>query len=87
MNKATANEWLTKSWHHYSSGKVLYDAQHYTDTIAVDLHYAVELMLKSFLAYENKKIIKTHDLLEISELIKDYIVFSEDEMSLMDIKS
>jgi len=55
MNKTAAEEWLTKAWHHLSSGIVLYNAAHYTDTIAVDLHYAVEIMLKSILAYENKK--------------------------------
>jgi len=37
----------------------LYEANHYTDTIAVDLHYAVETALKSFLAYENKKIVNS----------------------------
>lgn len=64
MNKTSAEEWLTKSWHHFSSGRVLYNANHYTDTIGIDLHYSVEIMLKSILAYENKKIPKTHDLIE-----------------------
>ena len=83
MNKTSAKEWLNKAWHHLGSGKILYEANHYTDVIAIDLHYAVEIMLKSFLAYQNKKIIKTHDLIEISELIKDKISFDYQEKKLM----
>ncbi|MCK9374316.1 MAG: HEPN domain-containing protein [Sulfuricurvum sp.] len=85
MNAAAAKEWLTKAWHHYSSGRILYDANHYTDTIGVDLHYAIEITLKSFLAYENKKILKTHNLLEIAELVKAYMVFSDEESVLLSI--
>jgi HEPN domain-containing protein len=85
MNEASAKEWLTKAWHHYSSGRILYDANHYTDTIGIDLHYAIEITLKSFLAYENKKILKTHNLLEIAELVKTHIVFSDEESILLSI--
>lgn len=83
MNKTSAREWVVKAWHHFSSGKLLYDANHYTDVIAVDFHYAIEVLLKSFLAYENKKIVKTHDLIEISELISDHIKFDLDEKKLL----
>jgi HEPN domain-containing protein len=83
MNEPAAKEWLNKAWHHYGSGSILYEANHYTDTIAVDLHYAVEVMLKSFLAYENLKIVKTHNLLELSESIKGYISFSTEEQELL----
>ncbi len=85
MNKTAAKEWLNKAWHHFSSGKILYKANHYTDTISVDIHYAVEIILKSFLAYENKKIIKTHDLIELYASIKDKIDFNDEELRLMDI--
>ena len=52
--------------------------------IAVDIHYAVEVILKSFLAYENKKIAKTHNLLDIYKIIIFHITFEEDELDLMD---
>ena len=68
-----AKEWLTKSWHHLSSARLLYEAEHYSDIIAIELHYSVEITLKTFLAYDNRQIKKTHDLLEISELVKEYI--------------
>ena len=63
----------------------MYKANHYTDTISIDVHYAVETILKSFLAYENKKIIKTHDLIELYASIKDKIDFNDEELRLMDI--
>ena len=85
MNETSAKEWLTKAWHHLGSGKILYQANHYTDTIAVDLHYAVEIMLKSFLAYQNKKIIKTHNLIDLYKSIMDYIEFNEDELDMLDL--
>ena len=85
MNKTSASEWLIKAWHHYSSAKLLFDAHHYTDTIAIDLHYSIEILMKSFLAYENKKIIKSHNLVELSELVNDNISFDDDELDLLDI--
>ena len=85
MNRQSAKEWLNKGWHHLSSGKILYEANHYTDTIAVDLHYAIEVILKSFFAYENKKIIKTDNLIELSAHLVDKISFNKDELKLMEI--
>jgi len=73
MNKTSAIEWLEKSWHNLSGAKILYEVNHYTDVTAVELHYSVEKSLKSFLAYENKKIPKSHDLIEIYDLIKHFI--------------
>jgi HEPN domain-containing protein len=84
MNKIAATEWLEKAWHHFSSGKVLYEVKHYTDTIRVDLHYGVEIMLKAFLAYENKKMIKTHDLIKLYPHIKEWIEFSDKELELLE---
>jgi hypothetical protein len=54
MNRTAALEWLIKVWHNYSSAKILFDVNHYTDTIAIELHYAIEKSFKTFLAYENK---------------------------------
>ena len=76
---------VSKSLHHYQSAVILYDAKHYTDTIAVDLHYAVEIILKSFLVNNNQKIVKTHDLIELVSLLKANLEFDEDELSLLDV--
>jgi HEPN domain-containing protein len=87
MNETSAKEWLVKAWHHLSSAKLLFEANHYTDVIAVDLHYALEIMLKSFLAYQNKQILKTHNLLELHSHIHDFIDFNEDEKDVLRIVS
>jgi HEPN domain-containing protein len=73
MNSMSAKEWLTKSWHNLSTAALLYGVNHYTDIIAVELHYSIEKTLKSFLAYENQKIPKTHDLLENYTLVDEFI--------------
>jgi len=83
MNKTSAKEWLTKAWHNLSTARLLYEVQHYTDVIAVELHYTVEKSLKAFLSYENKKIPKTHDLINIYKEIKEHIDL-EDTVLLLD---
>lgn len=85
MNKTSAKEWLIKAWHNLSGAQLYYVANHYTDVTAVEIHYAVEKILKSLLSYENKKIPKTHDLNEIHELIIEVIDFTEHEFMLIDI--
>lgn len=85
MNVASAKDWLIKSWHHWSSAKILFDAHHFTDCIAVDLHYSIEIALKAILAYRNDKIVKSHDLLEIHALMAEQIEFNDDELALLDI--
>jgi len=83
MNKQSAIEWLQKAYHNLSAAKLLFEANHYLDVVAVELHYAIEKILKSFLAYENKKIPKTHNLAQISVLIKKFIQFNVDELELL----
>jgi len=83
MNEQAAKEWLIKAWHNLSGGELFFNANHYTDTTAVELHYAVEKILKSFLAYENKKIPKTHDLVEMYTYIDNFITFNDNELSIL----
>jgi HEPN domain-containing protein len=88
MNKVATKEWLTKAWHNLSTARLLYELNHYTDIIAVEIHYAVEKSLKSFLASKNKKIPKTHNLLEIYAYTNDFITFENSELLLLkDISS
>ncbi len=78
MNKVSAKEWLTKAWHNLSGAKLFYEADHYSDVTAVELHYAVEKSLKSFLAYNNQKIPKTHDLSELYKQTYQFIDLHSD---------
>ena len=79
-NRTSAKEWLEKVSHDLSSAKILFDANHYTDVIGVDLHYAIEKALKSFLAYENKPIPKTHDLPKLYELVEGHIHIENEDI-------
>ena len=85
MNKTSAHEWLVKAYHDLASAQILFEAHHFTDSIGVDLHYSIEKMLKSFLAYRNKRIPKTHDLNELREYVIDYIQFDYDEIVIVNI--
>ena len=80
MNKPAAVEWLKKVYHDLRSAEILYDAHHYTDSIGVDLHYAIEKSFKAFLAYRNQKIPKTHDLPELYELVIEYIEIENEDI-------
>jgi hypothetical protein len=37
MNKTAAKEWLRKVYHDLKSAQILYEADHFTDSIGVDL--------------------------------------------------
>jgi len=88
MNETAAKEWLTKAWHDLSAAALLLRHRHYTDTIAVEIHYAVEKSLKSLLAYKNVKIPKTHHLVELALYCEEDMVFDEEEtMYLSDIST
>lgn len=82
-NKTLAIEWLIKAYHDLSSAQILYNAHHFTDTIGYDLQQAIEKTLKTFIAYENKKIMKTHELVDIYNLVGDYIHLDDSQVKLL----
>ena len=47
MNKTSAKEWLVIAFHDLQSAKILYEANHYTDSIGNDLQQSIEKILKS----------------------------------------
>lgn len=65
MNKKSAIEWLRIAYHDLRSAQILFDANHFTDSIGSDLQQSIEKTLKALIAYQNKKIIKSYDLYEI----------------------
>jgi HEPN domain-containing protein len=84
-NKTHATEWLEKSYHDLDSAKILFEAGHFTDTIGYILHQSIEKIFKSCLAYKNVPIVKTHNLIELNELLDDLVDLSEDEIDLLAI--
>jgi len=78
MNKQAAIEWLIISYHDLKSAQILYEANHYTDSIGSDLQQSIEKALKSMIAFNNKKIPKSHDLYEVYSLIAELTLHDED---------
>ena len=85
VNKSNAQEWLVKSFHDLDSAKLLIKEGHFTDTISCILQQAIEKSLKSILASENKQIKKTHNLLELYELVNHKVFLSEEEIRTLTI--
>lgn len=84
-NKTYAQEWIEKSYHDLDSAKVLLKSGHFTDTTGYVLHQSMEKIFKSFLAYENKPIIKTHNLIELNEILSDWFDLGEDDIGILGI--
>jgi len=83
MNKTASKEWLVIAYHDLKSAEILYNANHFTDSIGSDLQQSIEKTLKAILASQNKKIPKTHDLYEIYDLI-EMLDFNEEELEFLD---
>lgn len=83
MNKKSAIEWLTIAYHDLTSAIILYNADHYTDSIGNDLQQSMEKSLKALLAFENAKIPKSHNLLELHEYVKEKILVTGEEQFLL----
>ncbi|MEA3545137.1 MAG: HEPN domain-containing protein [Thermodesulfobacteriota bacterium] len=83
-NRKYAIEWLQLAYRNLYTARRLYDVDHFTDIIVVDLQQAIEKMLKSILAYDNKKIPKSHFLDELASLLTGKINFDEGAMLLLE---
>lgn len=82
-NKPHAIEWVEKAYHDLDSAKILFNAGHFTDTIGYILHQSIEKLFKSYLAYDNIPIVKTHNLVELNELLT--LDLNEDDIQLLAI--
>jgi len=82
-NKIYAKEWIEFAYKNLVTAKKLYEVDHFTDIIGIELQQTFEKVLKSLLAFENKKIPKSHKLIEIVELID--IELTEEEKLLLEI--
>jgi HEPN domain-containing protein len=83
-NKTSAIEWLRIASHEIGAAKILYEANHFTDSIGSLLQQSIEKSLKALLAYDNKKILRSHDLVEIYSLVHAKIEL-DDDIELLEI--
>ena len=84
-NRQSTIEWLKKSHHDLDGAIILFKADHYTDTTGYILQQSLEKLLKSILAYENQKIIKSHNLVELYEMVSDKLCLSEEDIKYLSI--
>ena len=84
-NKTHALEWIQKAQHDLRGARILYEAGHYTDTISYVLQQSLEKLLKSFLAHNNGPIPKSHNLIELYELLGGEIELEEGQLRLLAI--
>ena len=82
-NKIYAKEWLQFAYKNLDTAQKLYDLDHYTDIIGVELQQALEKMIKAYFAYHNIKIPKTHKLLELIAYLDD-LDFNDHELTLLE---
>ena len=77
-----AGEWFEKGSHDIEGARLLFDNEHYTDTIAMLIQQAVEKYLKGFLVLQGWKLEKIHDLVKLlAEAVKykpEFIRFEDD---------
>lgn len=83
MNRTAAIEWLRIAYHDLKSAQILFEANHYTDSIGNDLQQSLEKTLKAIIAHQNQRIPKSHDLLEICEYIAGCISLEESQIVLL----
>ena len=83
MNKTAAKEWLRIAYHDLLSAKILYDAKHFTDSIGCDIQQSIEKVFKAILASKNRKIPKSHDLIELYSYIENEIEIDDFQLELL----
>jgi HEPN domain-containing protein len=72
-NFVYASEWIELADRNLGTAKLLFRENHFTDVISIEIHQALEKVLKSVLAYNGIKIIKSHSILELVNQCSIYI--------------
>ena len=80
-NQTYALEWIIMARKNLETAQVLFDANHYTDIIAIELHQSIEKSMKALLAYNGDKIPKTHDLIFLYDLCSVSLILGEDSLN------
>jgi HEPN domain-containing protein len=68
-NQTYAKEWLDRSKRNLETAVLLFDHNHYTDVIAIDIHQTLEKAFKAVYAYKGIVIPRTHNLLPLYEFV------------------
>jgi HEPN domain-containing protein len=76
-NQTYALEWLELAGRNLKTAELLYQQNHFSDIIAIEIHQTIEKTFKAVLAYKGVRIPKTHDLLLLSESCNEEMDVSE----------
>ena len=68
-NLTYAKEWLDRSKRNLETAVLLFNHNHYTDVIAIDIHQTLEKAFKTVYAYKGIVIPRTHNLLPLYEFV------------------
>jgi len=82
-NETYAREWIDFAYRNLLTAIRLNEVDHFTDIIVIELQQTIEKLLKALLAYENRKIPKSHFLDELASLTT-MIEFDDRELSLLE---
>jgi len=82
-NETYAKEWLRFAERNLETAILLYEANHYSDIIGVELQQTLEKSFKAIFAYRNMKIPRDHDLVKLYYLIEEFIAIDTDDVLLL----
>jgi len=77
-NKILANEWLKSGKKHLEVAEILFDNGHYNDIVGLELQQSLERNLKAILAFNDKTIVRTHNISMLLKEVRVYIEFDEE---------
>ncbi|MBA7542517.1 hypothetical protein ES705_34840 [subsurface metagenome] len=76
-NRKYAIEWIDFARRNLDTAKLLFQENHYTDIIAIEIHQTIEKSFKAVLAYNGIKLPRTHNLTELYKYCGEYFDFTD----------
>jgi HEPN domain-containing protein len=87
-NKTYALEWINLAYKNMETARLLIRENHFTDSIAIEVHQTIEKSFKAIYAYLGITIPRTHSLMLLFNFIREHIqikdINSEDLIAISD---
>jgi len=72
-NKTYALEWMNLAYKNMETARLLIRENHFTDSIAIELHQIIEKSFKAIYAYLGITIPRTHSLMLLFNFVEEHI--------------
>ena len=72
-NKTYALEWMNLAYKNMETARLLIRENHFTDSIAIELHQTIEKSFKAIYAYLGITIPRTHSLMLLFNFVEEHI--------------